>query len=661
MITINLDPHPIVRWGGRRGIVALSAGLALGLAGCAAPGAAPRGRPAAAALQLPAAESGVLPWALANPISREVVLPGPSAGELTIAGGLSAAGGSSSGVYTLTTGDGALSRSGSLSAPVHDAAGAIMDGHPMVFGGGTSSSTAAVQSLPPALGLASVIGNLPHARSDSAATTIGPTAYIVGGYTGSSFDAAVLATNNGVSFRKVANLPVPVRYPAVAALKGDIYVFGGQTANGLAASQIQMVDPRTGIGRVIGNMPEPDAGAVAATLGGTIYVAGGNTSAAPGTAPISSIWAFNPVTGAMLTAGTLRVPVAHAGLAVLGPRAWIVGGETAHGSTANVQMMVPNPKFGTAGQPGAGSPYYGGDLLVADSGSNRLLLLNPEGQIIWRYPSPSAPPPPGGFVYPDDAFFADHGQAIVINMESYQEVLMISYPSGRVLWTYGHPGVAGRAPGYLHTPDDAYLLKTGQISVADIGNCRVIILNRNGTIARQIGTPGVCTHQPPRYLGSPNGDTPVPGGGVLVSEINGSWVDEFSASGALLWTTHLSLRYPSDPQRLGPNRYLIAGYTRPGQIVEFNRQGSILYRYAVASGPGELNHPSLVEMLPSGVFMLNDDHNDRMLAIDPATGATVWQYGVTGVAGTAPGLLNTPDGFDFLAADGQTPTHPASG
>ena len=59
--------------------------------------------------------------------------------------------------------------------------------------------------------------------------------------------------------------------------------------------------------------------------------------------------------------------------------------------------------------------------------------------------------------------------------------------------------------------------------------------------------------------------------------------------------------------------------------------------------------------------MVNDDYNDRMVAIDPATRALVWQYGETGHAGTARGLLDTPDGFDLLAPDGSTPTHPATG
>ena len=96
-------------------------------------------------------------------------------------------------------------------------------------------------------------------------------------------------------------------------------------------------------------------------------------------------------------------------------------------------------------------------------------------------------------------------------------------------------------------------------------------------------------------------------------------------------------------------------------MLEFNRDGQVLWRYDVTGGPGMLDHPSLAERLPSGVIMLNDDYGDRMVAIDPVTDALVWQYGVTGVAGTRPGLLDTPDGFDLLLPGGVTPTHPATG
>jgi len=213
----------------------------------------------------------------------------------------------------------------------------------------------------------------------------------------------------------------------------------------------------------------------------------------------------------------------------------------------------------------------------------------------------------------------------------------------------------------LHEPDDAYLLRNGQITVADAMNCRVLVLNHNGTMAHQIGSTGICVHRPPTSMGSPNGDTPLADGDLLISEINGSWVSDYTVKGKLVWTAQLPIRYPSDPQQIGPDRYLIADYAFPGQIIEFNREGRVLYRYHPESGPGMLDHPSLAELLPNGVIMVNDDYNDRMVAIDPVTKALVWQYGVTGKRGRGPGRLNTPDGFDLLLPNGTTPTHRATG
>ena len=80
-----------------------------------------------------------------------------------------------------------------------------------------------------------------------------------------------------------------------------------------------------------------------------------------------------------------------------------------------------------------------------------------------------------------------------------------------------------------------------------------------------------------------------------------------------------------------------------------------------AAAPGCLTIPSLVERLPSGVFMVNDDYRNRMVAIDPATKALVWQYGMTDQAGTQLGQLRIPDGFDVLMANGSTPTHLQTG
>ncbi len=273
------------------------------------------------------------------------------------------------------------------------------------------------------------------------------------------------------------------------------------------------------------------------------------------------------------------------------------------------------------------------------------------------------PPPPGpkGFYFPDDAFFFHHGTGIISNQEENETIVEIGYPNGKLLWSYGHPAQTGSAPGYLHEPDDAYILKNGSVTVADADNCRILTIDASGSVVAQVGTTGVCTHTPGSSLASPNGDTPLPNGNFLISETKGSYISEYTPTGKLVWTTHVAIGYPSDPQVLGPDLYLTANYENPGGFVEFNQAGQILYQYQAANGINRLNQPSLVELVPSGVFMTNDDFRDRMAAIDPVTQALVWDYGVPDQPGTAPGQLAIPDGFDLLNPDGSTPTHPQTG
>ena len=614
----------------------------------------------------PAIESGLLPWQLAQPLSREVAVPSAAAGSVTALGGLTAGSATTANVLSLGVPGGTSTAAGALSTATHDAAGVVLAGRVLVFGGGVQSSFATVQSYPlssaAATATASVVGQLPQPRSDAAAVTVGATAYVIGGYDGTHADPQVLATANGSSFHPVGSLPVPVRYPAAAALGRSIFVFGGQQVGntGAAVNDIQKIDTSSGRISVVGHLPQALLGASAVTLGGVIYVAGGTN----GSADSGTIYAFDPGSGRALVAGHLMAALSNAAAAVVGGTAWLVGGESGGTPTSDVQMLRPNAKFGTAGARGAGSPYFGEKLLIADRGNNRLLVLDDTGSVIWTYPNPpSMPPPPGpgGFYFPDDAFFINHGTAIISNQEENETIVQIAYPSGKLLWRYGQPAQPGSAPGYLHEPDDAYLLKNGNITVADADNCRILIISPSGSIVSQIGTTGVCVHNPPTEVGGPNGDTPLADGNFLVSEVHGSYISEYTPTGGLVWTAHLDIGYPSDPQQLGPNLYLCADYSDPGGFVEFNRSGQILYQYRATSGINRLNQPSLVEQLPSGVLMSNDDYRDRMAAIDPTTQALVWNYGVPDTPGTASGYLNTPDGFDILNVDGSTPTHPQTG
>ena len=314
-----------------------------------------------------------------------------------------------------------------------------------------------------------------------------------------------------------------------------------------------------------------------------------------------------------------------------------------------------------AGARPAGNAVFSGRMLIADRGNNRLLLVDAHKHILWRYPAPGRPPPKGGFYFPDDAFFTHHGTGIISNQEENDTVVQIAFPSGHVTFQYGHPRVPGAAIGYLDQPDDSYLLKDGSVTVADAQNCRILFLSPSGRPQSQIGTTGDCTHNPPASIDYPNGDTPLANRDVLVSEVNGSYVDEFTRQGKLVWSRKLPIAYPSDPQQLGPDRYMVADYHKPGGIYEFNRAGQILWSYHPSSGDRMLNHPSLADMLPNGLIGVNDDYRHRVVLIDPKTKRIVWQYGHTDRRGSRPGYLSIPDGFDLMGPGGTTPTHPYTG
>ncbi|HEX4526873.1 MAG TPA: hypothetical protein VH108_09070 [Gaiellaceae bacterium] len=287
-----------------------------------------------------------------------------------------------------------------------------------------------------------------------------------------------------------------------------------------------------------------------------------------------------------------------------------------------------------------------GYLLIADRGNNRMLLVDSSHHIYWRYPGGGAPAMP--FRFDDDTFFGPRFDRIISNQEDQDTIQIISFPGKHVLWRYGHVNIKSGRPGYLNTPDDAYLLPSNRVTVADAYNCRVLFITLSRRIVRRYGTTGVCRHDPPRYLGAVNGATPLADGGTLISEIAGSWVDDIGPTGKLRWAVQAPVSYPSDPQLVSHNRILLADYANPGHAIIMTRTGHVLWRYGPASGPGALNHPSLATLIAPGLIAINDDYRHRVVIVSIREHRIVWQYGHTDHPGTAPGYLNTPDGLDLL-------------
>jgi hypothetical protein len=348
-------------------------------------------------------------------------------------------------------------------------------------------------------------------------------------------------------------------------------------------------------------------------------------------------------------AGHLPLALSDLAAATSGPALAIAGGRTAPAAQSGVGELRLATISATASAPASGTSAAAlpGDLIVADRGNNRILLVNPEHQVIWQFPTAADLAAGRRLRFNDDTFVAPGGRTLVANEEDAHVIVSINIATRALQIIYGHRDVKGSGPGFLNTPDDAYPLPDGSVVVADAYNCRVIWIKAH-RIVRQIGQAGVCAHDPPRTLGAVNGDTPLPDGGVLVSEIPGHWVDEFGPTGKLRFAIQAPVSYPSDPQPLPGGRILLADYARPGRVLIIDDHGRILWRYAVTSGEGMLDHPSLALALPNGNIAVNDDYRHRVVVIDPRVGRIVWQYGVTDHAGARAGHLDTPDGMDFV-------------
>jgi hypothetical protein len=289
-------------------------------------------------------------------------------------------------------------------------------------------------------------------------------------------------------------------------------------------------------------------------------------------------------------------------------------------------------------------------MLIADKKNDRLVVVDPQGRLRWQFPRRGDLAPGQTFHIPDDAFFSPDGTKIVATEEDDFVVSVIDVASHRIEYRYGVPGHPGNGPNHVNNPDDAMLMPDGRLIVPDIKNCRILFVRPNAHRPSTVlgATAPPCRHDPPRRYGSPNGAFPMRNGNLLVTEINGSWLDEITPKGSVVWSAQLpEVGYPSDANEVGPDRYLVVDYSLPGQAVIVDHGGRIHWRYR-PTGRDMLNQPSLALPLSNGDIAITDDLNHRVIIVDPRNNAIVWQYGHTGEASAAPGFLNNPDGLDLV-------------
>ena len=99
--------------------------------------------------------------------------------------------------------------------------------------------------------------------------------------------------------------------------------------------------------------------------------------------------------------------------------------------------------------------YPGRYLTVDYSDPGQIVEFTSSGRLLWRM---------GGFNQPSLALPLPNGD-ILLNDDFNHRVCVVDPATNRIVWQYGHTGVAGQAPGYLNDPDGVDLVPPDSLLV----------------------------------------------------------------------------------------------------------------------------------------------------------------------------------------------------
>jgi plastocyanin len=319
---------------------------------------------------------------------------------------------------------------------------------------------------------------------------------------------------------------------------------------------------------------------------------------------------------------------------------------TSNGSSATSSSAVTSASFPSGGQ--FNTP--GNLLITDEFNNRVIELDPVTNKIVWSFGSGNGSlcnPGPGSIIGANDAERLAGGLTLMAgtgNPAGFPPVaackdnrVIIVNPAGDITWQYGEAGVTGSGADQLNVPVFAVQLPNGNILITDQGNKRVIEVNSTKQIVWSYGpTSG------PGALKNPNSAEALTNGDVLIADQNHNRVIEVNSTGGIVWQYSQGLKTASFASRLPNNDTLIAdaGHSR---VVEVSSAGQVVWQYftnyTANSNPTPL--PSNGFRLANGDTSIADTLNDRVIIVNSAN-QTVYQYGMTNVPGNGPGLLNWP-------------------
>jgi DNA-binding CsgD family transcriptional regulator/N-acetylneuraminic acid mutarotase len=186
---------------------------------------------------------------------------------------------------------------------------------------------------------------LPEGRKGMAVAAYENMLYLFGGETKQGVTSSSLKYDPADSrWIKIPDKPTPSSDTLAALVGGKIFIPGGRLADGKTGDMLEIFNPRQNHWETGASLPEPISGYALTAFEGKIYLFGGWN----GSKPINHVYVYDPADDDWTQRSDLPSARAYAGAAVAGDKIYIVGGFD--GSHALSDLLAYYPQRENSGE-----------------------------------------------------------------------------------------------------------------------------------------------------------------------------------------------------------------------------------------------------------------------------------------------------------------------